>query len=113
MKLKTLLTLCMALAIGAAGARAEEDTPLAKKMSEINKNLRNVKRSAADPAKKADNIAAVTKMSALVDDAMKLEPAKTKDQPAADKAAYLAKYKEQLTELKKTFGELKAAFEKG
>jgi soluble cytochrome b562 len=113
MKLKTLLTLCAALAIGAVGVRAEEDTPLAKKMSELNKILRAVKRASTDPAKKAENVAGVTKMKSLVDEAIKLEPAKTKDQPAADKAAYLTKYKEQLTEMKKVLDELKAALEKG
>lgn len=115
MKLKTLLALCAALALGAIGARAEDkpETPLSKQMAEMNKTLRTLKRQLADPAKKADNIAAVDKMKGNVDAALKLEPAKTKDQPPADKAAYLASYKEQLNEMKKTFDELKAALTKG
>ena len=115
MKMKTLLTLCAALAIGTLGARAEDkpDTPLSKQMSEMNKTLRSLKRQVADPSKKAENIAAVDKMKANVDAALKLEPAKTKDQPAADKPAYLEKYKQELNDLKKAFDELKAALNKG
>jgi soluble cytochrome b562 len=115
MKLKTLLTLCAALAVGALGTRAEDkpDTPLSKQMSEMNKTLRTLKRQVADTSKKAENIAAVDKMKANVDAALKLEPAKTKDQPPAEKPAYLDKYKQQLNELKKTFDELKAALNKG
>ena len=52
-------------------------------------------------------------MQAKVEAAVKLEPAKTKDQPAGDKAAYLEKYKAQMGDLKKGFDELKAALEKG
>jgi hypothetical protein len=115
MKMKTLLTLCAALAIGTLGARAEDkpDTPLSKQMAEMNKTLRTLKRQIADPSKKADNIAAVDKMKGNVDAALKLEPAKTADQPAADKPAYVEKYKQELTELKKTFDDLKAALTKG
>ena len=115
MKLKTLLTLCAALAIGTLGARAEDkpDTPLSKEMGAMNKTLRTLKRQFGDASKKGENVAMVDKMKANVDAAMKLEPAKTKDQPPADKAAYLDKYKQQLTELKKAFDDLKAALNKG
>jgi soluble cytochrome b562 len=115
MKLKTLLTLCAAFAIGTLGARAQDkpDTPLSKEMSTMNKTLRALKRQSADTSKKAENVAMVDKMKANVDAALKLEPAKTKEQPAGDKAAYLAKYKEQLNELKKALDELKAALNKG
>jgi len=115
MKLKTLLMLCAALAVGTLGTRAEDkpDTPLSKQMSEMNKTLRTLKRQLSDPSKKADNIAAVDKMKGNIDAALKLEPAKTKDQPPADKPAYIAKYKEELNDLKKTFDELKEALTKG
>lgn len=109
MKLKTLLTLVAALAVGFNVAVADEDTPLSKEMSAMNKSLRMLKRQIADASKKDDNLALVGKMKASVDASLKFEPAKTKDIPAADKAAYLEKYKQQMNDLKKSFDELEAA----
>ena len=94
MKLKSLFTAIVALAVGANFAvAAEEDTPLAKQMSAFNKSLRSLKRQVADPAKKADNLAVLAKMQENMAAARKLEPAKTKDQPAGDKAAYVEKFR--------------------
>jgi soluble cytochrome b562 len=113
MKLKTLLTTVVALAFGATAAFADEDTPLSKEMSAMNKALRTLKRQAADPAKKADNLALVATMKEKTAAALKYEPAKTKDQPAGDKAAYLEKYKKQMADLDKAIDELKAAIDSG
>lgn len=107
---KTLLTLATALALGLNTVAAkDEDTPLAKEMTGMNKSLRMLKRQVADPAKKADNLALVAKIKGHLDAAFKLEPAKTKDVPAADKPAYLEKFKQELTELKKTYDDLETA----
>ena len=113
MKLKPLLTFVATLAVGANFATAEEDTPLSKEMSAMNKSLRTLKRQVADPAKKADNVALVDEMKKRVEAATKFEPAKTKDQPAADKSKYLEEYKKQLGDLGKLIDELKAAVDKG
>jgi len=114
MKLKTLLTAVMALAFGATSAMAkDDDTPLSKEMSALNKALRTVKRQAADPAKKADNLALVATMKQKVATSLKYEPAKTKDQPAAEKPAYLEKFKKQMGEVDKALDELKGAIEAG
>jgi hypothetical protein len=112
MKLKSLLAFGSALAIAASLAVAD-DTPLSKEMSAMNKALRQLKKTASDPAQKAANIAAVEKMKANTVASAKLEPEKTKDQPAAEKAAYLEKYKKQIADLEKAFDELKAAIDKG
>lgn len=106
MKLKLLLSTVMALSLAGA-AYAADETPLTKEMSTINKNLRLVKRQAADPAKKQDNLDAIAKVRKALDTAHGLDPRKTKDQ--ADKAAYTKKYKEQMVELGKAVGELEAA----
>jgi hypothetical protein len=113
MKIKTLLAFVSALAVAASLSAAEEDTPLAKEMTAMNKTLRALKKTASDPAKKADNLAAVEKMKANVAAALKYEPAKTKDQPAAEKPTYVDKYKQQINGLDKALDELKAAIEKG
>ena len=114
MKLKTLLTTLVALAIGLhATVRAEDDTPLAKNMSGMNKALRTLKRQIADASKKDENIAMVEKIKASIAEASKLEPKKTKDIPAAEKAAYIEKYKKQMADLGKTFDDIETALKAG
>lgn len=113
MKLKTLLTTLVALAIGATAVIADDDTPLSKEMSAMNKALRTLKRQAADASKKADNLALIATMKEKCAAGLKYEPAKTKDQPAAEKPAYLEKYKKQMADLDKAIDELKAAIESG
>jgi cytochrome c556 len=113
MKLKSLLTLALTLAIGGSMAFAEEDTPLLKEMKTINKNLRTLKRQVEDPAKKDENLALIAASKKSIDASMKMEPAKTKDVPAGDKAAYLSKYKAQMTDLAKSYSELEDAVKAG
>ena len=114
MKLKVLLTSLIALTIGfQASVRAEDDTPLAKNMSGMNKALRTLKRQIADASKKDENVAMVEKIKTSIAEAAKLEPKKTKDIPAAEKAAYLEKYKKQMGDLGKTFDEIEAALKAG
>jgi hypothetical protein len=113
MKMKSLLAFVSAFALAASLAVAEEDTPLSKEMSAMNKALRALKKTAQDPAQKAANLAAVDKMKANVAAGLKYEPAKTKDQPAAEKTAYLDKFKQQMSDLDKSLDELKAAIDKG
>ena len=110
MKLKSLLTLACTLAIGMNFAfAADEDTPLAKEMKNVNKSLRTLKRQAGDASKKTENLELVATMKKGVEACAKLEPAKTKDVPAGEKAAYLAKYKSQMSDLAKSIDELEAA----
>jgi hypothetical protein len=110
MKLKSLLTLAFTVALGFNVAfAAEEDTPLAKEMKTVNKSLRTLKRQAADASKKTENLELIATMQKGVAACLKLDPAKTKDVPAAEKAAYLDKYKAQMNDLSKTINELEAA----
>jgi hypothetical protein len=114
MKLKSLLTLVATLAIGFNVAfAAEEDTPLAKEMKAMNKSLRTLKKQVADPAKKDENLELIAGIKKHLDASTKLEPLKTKDVPAAQKAAYLEKYKKELAELGKTYDDLEAAIKDG
>ena len=110
MKLKVILTTLVAFAIGSqATVRAEDDTPLAKNRSGMNKALRTLKRQIADAAKKDENVGLIGKIKASLAEAVKLEPKKTKEVPEAEKAAYLEKYKKQLAELGKTFDDIETA----
>jgi vacuolar-type H+-ATPase subunit E/Vma4 len=110
MTFKALLTLAAALTLGFTTTIAkDEDTPLTKEMTAMNKSLRMLKRQVADPAKKQDNLALVGKIKGNVDAALKLEPSKIKDVPAADKPAYLEKFRQQLNDLKKTYDDVEVA----
>lgn len=109
MKLKSLLTLALTLAIGCSVSFAEEDTQLAKDMKTVNKSLRTLKRQVEDTSKKDDSLALIATAKTAIEACMKQDPAKTKDVPAAEKAAYLDKYKAQMTDLAKSFDELEAA----
>ena len=109
MTFKALIRLAVAFLVCCQLNAAEDETPLYKEMTAMNKSLRILKRQVADPAKKDDNLALVAKMKSNVDASLKLEPAKTKDVPGADKPSYLDKYKQQLVDLKKSFEDLEAA----
>ena len=114
MKLKTLFTLLTTLTLGLnAAIAADDDTPLAKNMSAMNKNLRMLKRQLGDTSKKDENVALLGKMKSSLDEAIKLEPKKTKDIPEAEKTAYIEKFKKQITDLKKTFEDIETAVKAG
>jgi len=108
MKMKTLLTVLATAALSLNFAFAD-DTELAKEMKVVNKNLRTLKRQVADPAKKAENLELLASVKKSIHASMSLEPAKTKDQPAAQKASYVDNYKKQMTDLQKSFDEVEAA----
>jgi soluble cytochrome b562 len=112
MKLKQLFTLLAACAI-AVPAFAEEDTPLGKEMEKISKALKAVNRNIADASAKDANLAKVAEAKAANQAALKFEPAKTKDVPAAEKAKFLSGYKAAMEEVGKNLDALKAAIEGG
>lgn len=113
MKLKPLLTLVLSLAVGLSVSVAEEDTPLTKEMKTVNKNLRTLKRQVDDASKKDENLGLIAASKKALEASIKLEPAKTKEVPAGEKAAYLDKYKAQMNDLVKSFDELDAAVKAG
>ena len=108
MKLKHLFTLLAACAI-AVPAFAEEDTPLGKEMDKVSKALKALGRAAKEGKVTKDMTAKVDDAKTAAQAASKLEPAKTKDVPAADKAKFLAGYKESMEGMIKNLDELKAA----
>ena len=112
MKLTHLFALLAAFAI-TVPAFAEEDTPLGKEMEKISKNLKAVNRDIADASKKADNIKKVAEAKEACATASKLDPAKTKEISAAEKAKFLEGYKASMADLGKGLDSLKAALEAG
>ncbi len=112
--MKSLATILLTLTLGlTATFAAEDDSPLTKEMKTMNKSLRTLKKQVADPAKKDDCLALIGTIKKSLEASAKLEPAKTKDIPAAEKAAYLDKYKSQMVDLTKTYDELEVAIKAG
>ena len=112
MKLKHLFTLLAACAI-AVPAFAEEDTPLAKEMEKIGKALKAINRNVADAGQKDANLAKIAEAKTACAAALKYEPAKTKDVPAAEKAKFVDGYKASMQDVGKNLDALKAAIEGG
>jgi len=113
MKLKPLFTLLAACAIAVPAIAADEDTPLGKEMEKISKALKAINRNIADASAKDANIAKVVEARTANQAALKYEPAKTKDVPAAEKAKFLSGYKAAMEEVGKNLDALKAAIEGG
>ncbi len=108
-----LLTLAtaftFALSPGNTAFAADDDTPLTKEMNGVNKDLRKLKKQVADASKKDENIGLVDDIKKHLVTGRDMEPATTKDQPADKKAAFIAKYKEQIDSTIKDFDALSAA----
>lgn len=110
MKITKLLTLLAAFAIALpATIKAEEDTPLGKEMEKVSKALKAIGRAAKEGKVTKDMAAKVDEATTAAQAAAKLEPAKTKEVPAAEKEKFLAGYKESMEGMLKGLGELKAA----
>lgn len=110
----TALALCAIVAALTPAARADaakekEKTPLGRHMSAMGKNLRVLKRQVADPAKNASSIELVSAMKKEAAESKKLVPEKAEEIPAGEREKWLADYREQITELENTFGQIEKA----
>ena len=79
----------------------------------VSKALKAVSRAAKEGNVPKDLAAKVDDAKKATEAALKFEPAKTAEIPAAEKAKFLADYKASMEETIKTLGELKAAIEAG
>ena len=113
MKLKHLFTLLAAFAITVPAFAADEETPLGKEMEKISKAIKAINRNIGDAAQKDANLAKLADAKTACAAASKLDPAKTKDVPAAEKAKFLEGYKASMQEMGKGLDALKAAIEGG
>ena len=109
MKITHLLTIA-ALAL-AFPAFAEEETPLGKEMEKASKAQKALGRASKEGKVTKDMVSKVADIKAAFEAAAKLEPAKAKDVPAAEKAKFLADYKVAMEAAIKDLDALKAAVE--
>ena len=109
--LKHFIPLAVLVTLGTAAHG--EDTPMEKEMSAMNKAYKALKKQIEDPAKKTENMALIAEIKKTSAASAKMEPKTTGDQPAAQKAAYLEKFKGQMADYDKAVGVVEAAVTAG
>ena len=113
--LAILLAGPVAFAADAAHAEKEEkaDTELTKKMDNIKRAFRQLKKQAGDAAKNEDSIKQVAVMQENATAAAKLDPLKATEVPKAESAKLIAGYREEMKEFLKMIAQLGDAFKAG
>src|SRR3954471_4159238 len=100
MKLRLLsaVTICALLALPAARAqdKKEDQTELGAKMEKASGAWRQAKKQTDKPDMKDDTLAKLATVKENLTAALKFEPAYTKDQPEADRAKFVAGYRDKL-----------------
>ena len=82
-------------------------------MEKLSKALKAVNRNLTDAAQKDANLAKIADAKAACAAAVKFDPAKTKEVPAADKAKFVTEFKASMEEVGKNLDALKAAIAGG
>lgn len=111
MKIKHMFTAAILVLAITIPAFAEEETPLGKEMENASKALKAIGRAQKEGKVTKDMVSKVADIKSAFEAAAKLEPAKTKDVPAAEKAKFLADYKAAMEVSIKELDALKAAVE--
>jgi soluble cytochrome b562 len=113
---KLLVALC--LAVSAIGAQAQEkaaktETQLESKMDDLNAAYRKLGRQINDASKNADSLKQVAIIKEAANAALKLEPAKKAEIPAADQAKFVAAYQTKMKSFIGNIDKLEASLKAG
>ncbi len=76
----------------------DDQTELGSHMEKLSGAYRKLSRQVADASKNEDSLKLIATIRAQAEEAIKLKPAKTADVPEADRAAFVAKYQEEMKE---------------
>ncbi len=87
----------------------EPDTELGKLMHQVGRDWRTVRKQVDNPADNASTLALVTDIQGNLEKALKLEPIKAQDVPAAERAKFVESYRAHLKEFLGLVGQLEAA----
>lgn len=112
-RLSAFVLLIVMLAVSSLRLSADEETQLGNEMSAMNRAFRQLKKQAADSAQNAASLELVSKIKKAAEASADLPPAKAGDLPEADRAAFIAKYKEEMKKLLVAIDQLEAAFKAG
>lgn len=120
MKIRILFVSIICAAATTLGVQAQEkakttptETELETKMDDINTAYRRLNRQVSDATKNADSLKQIATIQQTAAAAMKLEPAKKKDLPAADQAKFVADYQAQMKEFVAHVGKVETALKAG
>jgi soluble cytochrome b562 len=119
MKLRNLFVTLVCLLASAAGVQAQEkaakstETELEVKMDDLNAAYRKLGRQISDASKNADSLKQVATIKEAANAAMKLEPAKKKEVPAADQAKFVSAYQSKMKSFIGNIDKLEAALKAG
>ncbi|HVZ66341.1 MAG TPA: cytochrome b562 [Lacunisphaera sp.] len=113
--LRLALTLLLALP-AASMLRAQQkhehkepDTELGKTMEKVGHAWRTVRKQVDNPADNAATLALVTEIQGNLEKALKLEPVRAQDVPAAERAKFVEDYRAHMKEFLGLVGKLEAA----
>ena len=89
----------------------EPETELGKTMEKLNGSWRKLRKQVADPALNASSVELVAAISAGMDKALTLKPAKVDDIPAADREKFVQAYQTQMKDTMALLPKLTAALQ--
>jgi len=114
MKNRLLIALtALALSASSAFCADEPKTELGEKMTAISTAFRAIGRQAADATKNADTLTKIASMKTALEASSHLKPATTADKPAAEQAAYVAKFQSEIKDMIALVGKLEEAIKGG
>lgn len=120
MKIRVLLfsLLCALVAVSTTRAAdqkadADDQTELGEHMEKIGGAFRRLGKQISDASKNEDSLQLVNTIHEHALEAAKLQPAKTKDVPEADRTKFLADYNEQMKHFIADIERLQAALKDG
>lgn len=115
MKSRLLLAaLSLALLVSPlARAAGDDDSPLGKEMSAMNRAFRQLKKQAGDAAQNASSLELLAKIKKASEASIDLIPEKAAGLPEADRTAFVEKYKKEMKEFVAALDKLEAAFKAG
>lgn len=99
MKIRLLIAALLAALAVAAGLQAQpggDTTPLGEQMQKISKSWKKVNAQVKDSAQNADTVAQLETVKASMEAALKFEPARKADVPAADQAKFVADFQAKM-----------------
>ena len=91
----------------------EDQTELGEHMEKVGGAFRRLNKQVADPAKNEDSLKQVHIIRTNAEAVLNLKPEKMADIPEADRAAFLAKYQEQMKKFIGDVEKLEAALKAG
>ena len=101
MKIRILIAALLAALAVAAGLQAQpaaDTTPLGAEMQKISKSWKKVNTQVKDSAQNAATLAELAIVKASMEAALKFEPARKADTPAAEQAKFVADYQAKMKE---------------